>query len=286
LKALKNPNKGKIITTIQKLNDLLTNNNNYDRTKEIEFLKQSKVAIIFDECHRSLFGEQFKKIKEFFNNAALLGFTGTPIFKSNSIDFNNVTNALFPTELHTYGLSQALKDNVILPIDYETPDIKAKDEQGNINDFSKNELYIIQKTKKYYDELVESVANKLSEKTMHGSFYAMLALSSIDALAYVANRLRETHPNIVFSADFSSISETFLEDSVNEKFVHKVDYKTEKTKVITDFRNNFGIEVDNEEDFTFNLIDMLKTNPVEYSKKKKLQLVLVVDKMLTGFDSE
>jgi type I restriction enzyme R subunit len=79
---------------------------------------------MFDECHRSLFGKKFKNIKQYFSNAALLGFTGTPIFKDNSLDFNNITPELFPTQLHKYGLGQALNDGIVLPVDYENVDLK------------------------------------------------------------------------------------------------------------------------------------------------------------------
>jgi type I restriction enzyme R subunit len=283
---LKDPNKGKIITTIQKMYELLSNTKSFDRTKEIDFLRNSKIAIIFDECHRSLFGDQFKKISEFFVNSALLGFTGTPIFKSKSVDFNNVTKNIFNEELHTYGLSRALNDRVILPVEYEVNNLN-KDEDESSVEISKNEMLLINKTKKYYDSLVKDVENRLMKPVQNKCFYAMLALSSIDALSYVAKVLRTKYKHIVFSADFSSGTDIIGEGETHEKFLDKANYKTEKEEIIKQFREDFQIEVDNEEDFTSKLLEVVKKNPKDKSfKQKHLNLILVVDKMLTGFDSE
>jgi type I restriction enzyme R subunit len=185
IKALKS-GQNQIVVTIDIFNNLLKDNIiKGSADTEIPFIKDQKIAIMFDECHRSLFGSQFKNIKKYFTNAALLGFTGTPIFTDNDPDFENITPKLFPTQLHVYGMGQALADGIILPVDYENQDLfRVLDGQETSIQFDDNEKRQIWKTKKYYELLAEDVVKKYHEKSS-GFFYTMLAVSSIDAANYI-----------------------------------------------------------------------------------------------------
>ncbi len=105
-----------IVTTLQKLNIAISSDRYAD---QIGYLKDKKVVIIFDECHRSQFGDTHRNIKRFFNQAQMFGFTGTPIFEKNSqlkIDSKAVTtNALFDECLHKYVITDAIRDGNVLP---------------------------------------------------------------------------------------------------------------------------------------------------------------------------
>ena len=104
-----------IVTTLQKLNIAISSDRYADK---IAYLKDKKVVIIFDECHRSQFGDTHRNIKRFFNHAQMFGFTGTPIFETNSqlkIDSKAVTtNALFDECLHKYVITDAIRDGNVL----------------------------------------------------------------------------------------------------------------------------------------------------------------------------
>ena len=116
-KQLENPDVRIIITTIQKLDKFIKQNENHAITKK-------RVVLIFDECHRSQFGDMHSSIKKAFNNYNLFGFTGTPIFAINSSSGNNpqlrTTEQAFGTKLHTYTIVDAITDKNVLPfrVDY------------------------------------------------------------------------------------------------------------------------------------------------------------------------
>jgi type I restriction enzyme R subunit len=111
-----------IVTTIQKLGLALDGNNKNDYKKQLEPLKNERIIFIFDECHRSQFGENHKAIKAFFPKVQLFGFTGTPIFDENA-NYQKIegqqgsfktTKSIFQNELHTYTITNAIDDHNVL----------------------------------------------------------------------------------------------------------------------------------------------------------------------------
>lgn len=121
-----------IVTTIQKLGLALDPNNKNNYKGRLQPLKNKRIVFIFDECHRSQFGENHKAIKEFFPNAQLFGFTGTPIFEENAINSRiegNIgsyvtTKDIFQKQLHAYTITHAIEDRNVLRfhIDYFKPE--------------------------------------------------------------------------------------------------------------------------------------------------------------------
>ena len=105
-----------IVTTIQKLNNAIDNNRHKN---VVENLKDKKVILIFDECHRSQFGETHNRIKKFFNNCQMFGFTGTPIFAENSVRNKRTTKELFDECLHKYVITDAIRDENVLKFSVE-----------------------------------------------------------------------------------------------------------------------------------------------------------------------
>ena len=112
---LKNPNSKIIITTIQKLDSFIKKNINHE-----VFLKH--VVFIFDECHRSQFGDMHENIIRKFKNYYIFGFTGTPIFADNAMikkGISQTTEQIFGERLHTYTIVNAINDKNVLPFRYE-----------------------------------------------------------------------------------------------------------------------------------------------------------------------
>jgi len=124
-----------IVTTIQKLGLALDGSREYK--EQLKTLADKRVVFIFDECHRSQFGENHKAIKEFFPKAQLFGFTGTPIFEDNSTyrqaegeqGFYKTTKDIFEKELHAYTITHAIEDRNVLSfhVDYFRTQVKGKD---------------------------------------------------------------------------------------------------------------------------------------------------------------
>ncbi len=99
-----------IITTIQKLNAAVSKT---WYSSKIETIRHSRIVMIFDECHRSHFGDSHKKIMKFFDNAQIFGFTGTPIFTENAVD-GHTTKEIFGNCLHKYLIKDAIADENVL----------------------------------------------------------------------------------------------------------------------------------------------------------------------------
>lgn len=175
-----------IVTTIQKLNRAISN----DRYLEyIDYLKDQKVVFIFDECHRSQFGETHQNIKKFFGNAQMFGFTGTPIFEENSqskAGLKLTTDYLFNECLHQYVIVDAIRDRNVLQfqIDYRG--------KYTVKGMATNESYDEDvegiDTKELYDnpQRLEMIARYIVDshdtKTRNREFTAMFCVSSVDTL--------------------------------------------------------------------------------------------------------
>ncbi|NEI02125.1 type I restriction endonuclease subunit R [Rhizobium leguminosarum] len=179
-----------IVCTIQKLGLALDENGRRNRQQkkdgkksfkeQLELLRDKRIAFIFDECHRSQFGENHKAIKEFFPRAQLFGFTGTPIFDDNATQQKiedaqasmKKTEDLFPQRLHTYTITHAIEDGNVLRfhVDYFKPQGKVLPKPGE--PLSKKAV-------------IEAILGKHDAATGERRFNALLATSSIkDAIEY------------------------------------------------------------------------------------------------------
>jgi len=181
-----------IVTTIQKLSLALDENSRRNRQREqqgretyrelLEPLRDKRVVIIFDECHRSQFGESHETIKKFFPNSQLFGFTGTPIFEKNATQFRaegetktlRTTADVFPHELHKYTITHAIDDRNVLKfhVDYYAPE--GEDAARITEDVRKRKI-------------VEKILATHDAVTASRRFNALFATASIDdAIAYHA----------------------------------------------------------------------------------------------------
>lgn len=168
-----------IVTTIQKLNTAIRPGK-YDQA--LERVKDQRVVFIFDECHRSQFGDTHRNIVNFFSRAQLFGFTGTPIFADNKVG-NKTTKDLFTECLHKYVITDAISDENVLRFSIEYWG-KLKRKDGSLID----EDVAAINTQEFFDNpdriegIVDWIIKNHDRKTHNKHFSAMLCVSSVDAL--------------------------------------------------------------------------------------------------------
>lgn len=172
-----------IVTTIQKLNNAISNNR-YE--KAMADLTDKRIVFIFDECHRSQFGETHKRITNFFTHAQMFGFTGTPIFADNAarnLLGKRTTKDLFGECLHRYVITNAIKDENVLKFSVEYWG-KLRRRDGTLID---DQVASID-TKEFFENperignIVDWIIQNHRRKTHNKEFTAILAVSSVDAL--------------------------------------------------------------------------------------------------------
>lgn len=294
-----------IVTTIQKLGLALDGTNKKNYKERLEPLSNKRMVFIFDECHRSQFGDNHKAIKEFFPNAQLFGFTGTPIFDENAT-YNiregeyasyKTTKDIFQQELHAYTITHAIEDKNVLRfhIDY----FKGKGTQN-----AKPGEAIAQQA------VVEAILEKHDTATNQRKFNAVLATASINnAIEYYklfkeAQKRKQTKNaeyvplNIacVFSppAEGNKDIQQIQEDLTQEKEDNKQNPEEKKkalTEIIIDYNKQFGANHSiNEFDLYYQDVQRRikdqKYSNKDYPHKNKIDITIVVDMLLTGFDSK
>ena len=292
-------NKGKIIiTTIQKLGHFIKQNKNHEVFKK-------NIVLIFDECHRSQFGELHLAITKTFKNYFMFGFTGTPIFPKNS---NGSSKTLFKTteqtfgdKLHTYTIVNAINDGNVLPfrIDY----INTIKEKENIQDKKVNAIDI---EKAMSDpirirEVVSYIIEHFEQKTMRNKHYelkeqrlsgfnSIFAVSSIPvAKKYYLEfkkQLEEKNKNLTIATIFSySANEEENTDNLDDESfdTENLDLGSREFlgEAISDYNKQFGTNFDTSSDgFQLYYEDLSKR-----TKNKEIDILIVVNMFLTGFDA-
>lgn len=270
--------------------------------EQLSPLSGKRVVFIFDECHRSQFGENHKAIKEFFPKAQLFGFTGTPIFKENA-SYTQIegtqasyktTADLFQTQLHAYTITHAIEDDTVLRfhVDYFKPEGEQLPKAGEAL------------TKQ---AVIEAILSKHDAATAGRKFNALLATASInDAIEYYnlfkqaqAKKQAEDESfqplNIacVFSppADGDMDVRQLQEDLPQEKADNAVDPEGKKAalaSIIADYNERYGT---NHSVGFFDLYyqdvqKRIKDQQFGLPHPQRVDLVIVVDMLLTGFDSK
>ncbi|HAT1882462.1 TPA: type I restriction endonuclease subunit R [Legionella pneumophila] len=294
-----------IVTTIQKLALALDKNNKRNYQERLKALSNKRIVFIFDECHRSQFGENHKAIREFFPNAQLFGFTGTPIFELNATykqiegeqASSKTTEDIFQQQLHAYTITHAIEDRNVLRfhIDYYKPDGKSMPNPGET--LAKRAI-------------VEAILEKHNAATAERKFNAILATASInDAIEYyelfkaIQSAKKETdigYQPLNVAAVFSPPAEgnrdvqQLQEDLPQEKLDNSVapDEKKAALKAIIDdynkqYKMNYSIgEFDlYYQDVQKRIKDQQYPNQ-DLSHHQKIDIIIVVDMLLTGFDSK
>lgn len=298
-----------IVTTIQKLGLALGGGNRRSYKERLEQLRNQRLVFIFDECHRSQFGENHKAIKEFFPNAQLFGFTGTPIFDENAsyqkIDGQQAsyktTADIFQQQLHAYTITHAIEDRNVLRfhVDYYKPDRKPDGKKG-----LKPGEPLAKRA------IVEAILAKHDAATNGRKFNAVLATASInDAIEYhalfktlQAEKLAEgsgfQRLNIacVFSppAEGNRDVQQIQEDLPQEKADNEEapdEKKAALKAIIADYNAQYDSSFQLSEfdlyyqDVQKRIKDQQWPN-ADLSHAHKIDITIVVDMLLTGFDSK
>ncbi len=174
-----------IVTTIQKLNTAISKSGYLSK---MNTLKDEKIVFIYDECHRSQFGETHLRIKSFFNKIQMFGFTGTPIFADNSVKNElgkRTTKELFGDCLHKYVITDAIKDENVLKFSVEyVGKYKRKDGSANeidieVEDIDTQELMV---SPKRLNKITDYIITQHSRKTHNKEFSAIFCVSSVNVL--------------------------------------------------------------------------------------------------------
>lgn len=260
-----------IITTIQKLNAAVSRP---WYNSKIQKLKDSRVVMIFDECHRSHFGDSHRNIVNFFNNLQIFGFTGTPIFAENSSD-KHTTKEIFGECLHKYLIKDAIADENVLGFLVEYY-------HGNtdVNNSNENRMR----------EIAQFILNNFNKSTYDGEFDALFAVQSVPMLIQYYKIFKELNPKIRIGAIFTYASNESQDDATtgmsSGSFVSdRVDGADDMEEIINDYNKMYGTS------FSLQNFRAYYDDVNLRLKKKKpdmesLDLCLVVGMFLTGFDSK
>lgn len=184
VKQLNDPSTKLILTTIQKLNNAI---NNQRFLPQIAHLQEQKVVFIFDECHRSQFGDTHKNIKNFFKNCQMFGFTGTPILAENasgSVGHQRTTKDLFGECLHKYVIVDAIKDENVLRFAVEYVGKYNRVNSGSELDIDVEAIDVkgLLDSPKRLTKIAEYILANHLNKTKHPDFTAMFCVSSVKTL--------------------------------------------------------------------------------------------------------
>lgn len=289
-----------IVTTIQKLNTAISKTAYLSR---MEKLQDKRVVFIFDECHRSQFGETHNRIKAFFNNHQLFGFTGTPIFADNAVKNGlgkRTTKELFDDCLHKYVITDAIKDENVLKFSVEyVGRYKQKDGSNNnldikVEDIDTKELF---ESPDRLNKITNYIIQNHDRKTHSKSFTAMFCVSSVDSLIKYYELLKSkknaAEHNLKVATIFSyGVNEDdkdangFIPDPeleiddnapINKHTREKLD------EFIADYNVIFGSKFSTKDSQSFyNYYNDI----AKKVKNREIDILLVVNMFLTGFDSK
>lgn len=277
VKQMKDKNRQLIITTIQKMANAV---NNPRYAFAMDLYKKEKVVFIIDECHRSQFGDMHKDIVRHFQNAQFFCFTGTPRFEVNGKVNGKIvqtTKSLFGECLHSYLIKNAIFDNNVLGFHVEY--IKTMDGDYDLDDntmtnaIDVNELYMA-------DERMTMIANHIIQnhkaKTRNRQYTAIFAVSSIPALVKYYDIFKGIDHDLNISGIFSY--------GANEDYENADEHsRSSLERIIKDYNEIFSTNFSTE---TFSAYHKDISDRVKGKKTKSLDILLVVNMFLTGFDSK
>lgn len=277
VKQMKDKNHQLIITTIQKM---ATAVKKPQYAKVMELYRNEKVVFIIDECHRSQFGDMHKDIVRHFQKAQFFGFTGTPRFEVNGKVEGKVTQTtekLFGECLHSYLIKDAIFDNNVLGfhIEYITTMKGAYDENDSTmtEAIDVGELYMA-------DERMAMVANHIVQnhkaKTRNRQYTAIFAVSSIPMLIKYYDIFKSIDHDLNISGIFSY--------GANEDYEgHDEHSRDALERIIADYNKTFSTNFSTE---TFSAYHKDISDRMKGKKTKQLDILIVVNMFLTGFDSK
>ncbi len=260
-----------IITTIQKLNAAVSKQ---WYSSKIDSIRHSRIVMIFDECHRSHFGDSHKKIMKFFDNAQVFGFTGTPIFTENAVD-GHTTKEVFGNCLHRYLIKDAINDENVLGFLVEYYHGNEEVEKGNTNRM---------------EEIAKFILNNFNKSTFDGEFDALFAVQSVPMLIRYYKIFKSLNPKIRIGAVFTYAANNSQDDELTGlntgHFVSESTGEADELQAIMDDYNEMFGTAFTTENFRAYYDDINLRMKKKKADMKPLDLCLVVGMFLTGFDSK
>lgn len=281
-----------IVTTIQKLNNLIKSENNLP-------IFDKQVVFIFDECHRSQFGEAQKNLKKKFKKYYQFGFTGTPIFTENALG-SGTTASVFGVQLHSYVITDAIRDEKVLKFKVDYNDVRAQFKEFETEVDEKKLSSLENKQALLHPLRIEEIAryilknfNQKTHRLAVGAkgFNAMFAVSSVDAakLYYEAfknlqkDKKKPLKIATIFSFTANEIQDAIgdIEDESFEPTAMSSSAKEFLALAIDDynmmFKTSYGVDSKEFQNYYRDLAKRVKS--------KEVDLLIVVGMFLTGFDA-
>lgn len=260
-----------IITTIQKLNAAVTKQWYSSRIEEI---RHSRIVMIFDECHRSHFGDCHKNIVKFFDNTQMFGFTGTPIFVENAVE-GHTTKEIFGNNLHKYLIKDAIADENVL---------------GFLVEYYHGNADVDNADQNRMTEIAKFILNNFNKSTFDGEFDALFAVQSVPMLIRYYKLFKSLNPKIRIGAVFTYAANSSQDDALTG--MNTGGYVSDSTgeadelqAIMDDYNDMFGTSFTTE-NFRAYYDDINLRMKKKKADMKSLDLCLVVGMFLTGFDSK
>ena len=290
-----------IVTTIQKLNAAISKKHFLERMKP---LQDERIVFIFDECHRSQFGETHQRIISFFRNIQMFGFTGTPIFAENAVKNElgkKTTKELFGECLHKYVITDAIRDENVLKFSVEYVGRYRNKDSANEVDIQVEDIDVdeLMESSARLEKIVDYIIAHHNRKTHNREFTAMFCVSSIPALiryyellyrkkmlgnhdlkiatifSYIANE-DDVDANGFIPEEISVAAEPEIAYATNPHTREKLD------EFIGHYNQMFGSAFSTRDSQSFyNYYNDISKKV----KERKIDILLVVNMYLTGFDS-
>lgn len=260
-----------IITTIQKLNAAVSKQWYSSRIEEI---RHSRIVMIFDECHRSHFGDCHKNIVKFFDNTQIFGFTGTPIFVENAVD-GHTTKEIFGNCLHKYLIKDAIADENVL---------------GFLVEYYHGNEDVDNADQDRMTEIAKFILNNFNKSTFDGEFDALFAVQSVPMLIHYYKIFKSLNPKIRIGAVFTYAANSSQDDE--QTGMNTGSFASESTgeadelqAIMDDYNDMYGTSFTTE-NFRAYYDDINLRMKKKKADMKPLDLCLVVGMFLTGFDSK
>jgi type I restriction enzyme R subunit len=291
-----------IVTTIQKLNTAISK---LKYEGKMSYLKDKRIVFIFDECHRSQFGDTHKRIKEYFNNCQMFGFTGTPIFADNANKNElgkRTTKDLFEDCLHKYVITDAIKDENVLKFSveyvgrYRHKDGRETNIDIEVEDIDTKELM---EDETRLNKITDYIIANHNRKTHSRDFTAMFCTSSVATLIKYYDLFKQKKEEGKHSLNIATI----FSYTANEDDADANGFIPEEVSVVEEPQALYGLHAHSREKLDEYIEDYNKLFNVKFSthdsidfynyyndislkvKQRKIDILLVVNMFLTGFDS-
>lgn len=293
IRKLNDPNVRIIVTTIQKLNNAISVRN----LSKMKSIQHERMVFIFDECHRSQFGDTHKNIVNYFTNIQLFGFTGTPILAENA-DGEKTTASLFGKCLHKYVITDAIRDENVLKFSVEyIQTFKQKEHIIDLKVEQINETEVFEAPERK-EAIVDYIIQYHDQKTQNRKFCAMMCVQDIDSVIQYyeifKRKKQEGQHDLKIATIFSfAQNEEEMEDAVYSQLGMVAEpqavygYKPHRRELletyVQDFNELFGEKqnVKDTEGF-YNYYNAV----AKKSKQNETDILLVANMFLTGFDSK